>query len=544
MFLVLAREMVYRCCVTGCRGNYDTDNNVKIFRLPHQKHHPEERERWLRAIPRDNIPDGPNTFVCENHWPKGYETIIKYGKARPKYPPSVFTQCVAPSQVPTPLPPPRPTTKAHASSRNIIPDEFAAFLERDRLLSFEDLCQKVMGKNVTISVPVISYCIGKNELFVIQSTDFINESGIPRFLLKIKNNLSFEGFHCGVKCTVKPLSTNRIYLVDSVSRLNVAIHYLDSLTMDHKKNVISEQISSMDSLTYVGEKKYAADMIARAFEYFATSRSLYSRLRDDFELPSITLLTKLTSKVGNLEDNEFLQSYFQHCTDPRQRNVVLIIDEIYVKPQLSYQGGHVFGKAVDAPDHLATTVVSYMICSLFGGKKFLHKVLPVYRLDANFQYQQTLQILEGISRSGATTLAILCDNNRVNQSFFKKFELVSPWCTTEKIFLLFDYIHLIKSLRNNWITEKMQELKFSDNGSIKLAKWNDLKKLHDLERESLSKLSKLNDVAVSPKPIERQNVSICLKVFCDETVAALKSNQQLENVNDTVTFLSKFVKFF
>ena len=61
-----------------------------------------------------------------------------------------------------------------------------------------------MGKIVTISVPVVSYYIGKNELFVIQSTDYINEAGIPRFILEIKNNLSFEGFHCGVKCTVKP----------------------------------------------------------------------------------------------------------------------------------------------------------------------------------------------------------------------------------------------------------------------------------------------------------------------------------------------------
>ena len=68
-----------------------------------------------------------------------------------------------------------------------------------------------------------------------------------------------------------------------------------------------------------------------------------------------------------------------------------------------------------------------------------------------------------------------------------------------------------------------------DNGSIRVAKWNDLKKLHDFERESLIKDSKLNDVAVAPKPIERQNVSIC--------------NEQVENVNDTVTVLSKFVKF-
>ena len=46
---------------------------------------------------------------------------------------------------------------------------------------------------------------------------------------------------------------------------------------------------------------------------------------------------------------------------------------------------------MNTPDHLATTVVSYMICSLFGGKKFLHKALPVYRLDADFQYQQILK---------------------------------------------------------------------------------------------------------------------------------------------------------
>ena len=100
----------------------------------------------MRAIPRDNIPNGQNAFVCEDHWPKGYESvsIIRYGKIRPKNPPSVFTQCIAPSQIPTPLPPPRQTTKAHASARNVIPDEFAAFLEKDRLLSYEDLCQKVM----------------------------------------------------------------------------------------------------------------------------------------------------------------------------------------------------------------------------------------------------------------------------------------------------------------------------------------------------------------------------------------------------------------
>ena len=43
----------------------------------------------------------------------------------------------------------------------------------------------------------------------------------------------------------------------------------------------------MNSRTYVGAKKYSVETIARSFEYFAVSRSLYRRrrLREDYELP-------------------------------------------------------------------------------------------------------------------------------------------------------------------------------------------------------------------------------------------------------------------
>ena len=44
--------------------------------------------------------------------------------------------------------------------------------------------------------------------------------------------------------------------------------------------------------------------------------------------------------------------------------------------------------------------------------------------------------------------------------------------------------------------------------------------------------SLLNGVAVRPKPIERQKVSTCLKVFCDETYTALRSHPSLSNRDD------------
>ena len=66
--------MVYKCCVTGSRGNFDSEYKVKIFLLP-QKKYSEERQKWLKAIPMNNILDAPNMFICEDHWPKGYESF-------------------------------------------------------------------------------------------------------------------------------------------------------------------------------------------------------------------------------------------------------------------------------------------------------------------------------------------------------------------------------------------------------------------------------------------------------------------------------------
>ena len=59
-------------------------------------------------------------------------------------------------------------------------------------------------------------------------------------------------------------------------------------------------------------------------------------------------------------------------------------------------------------------------------------------------------------------------------------------------FLLYDYVHVMKCMRNNWLTEISGELQFEFEGEVKLAKWSDLKLLYEAESKSLIKLSKLN----------------------------------------------------
>ena len=142
-------------------------------------------------------------------------------------------------------------------------------------------------------------------------------------------------------------------------------------------------------LTYVGENKYSDETIIRAFEYFALSRSAYNRLREEFELSSVRTITRITSRVNKLDDNLYIQKVFQNLNDVRQKTCILLLDEVYVKAMLQYHGGILFGKTVNYPSKLANTVLNFMVITLFGGPKFLCKMLPVCNLSANFVFEQT-----------------------------------------------------------------------------------------------------------------------------------------------------------
>ena len=79
-----------------------------------------------------------------------------------------------------------------------------------------------------------------------------------------------------------------------------------------------------------------------------------------------------------------------------------------------------------------------------------------------------------------------------------------------------------------------------------VARWGDLVKLYELESNSLVQLSRLNYVAVHPKPVERQRVSTCLRVFREETIAAFESHEGInkDEVEGTVLFLKLFNEFW
>ena len=174
-----------------------------------------------------------------------------------------------------------------------------------------------------------------------------------------------------------------------------------------------------------------------------------------------------------------------------------------------YHGGILFGRATDDPQSLAKTVLGVMI-SLLDPLLF-RKCCPLQ--NSPFLYEQIRLTINAISQLLGIVKAVICDGNINNQAFPRLFDTdpEQPWLTNGGIYLLYDFVHLLKNIRNNWLTEKMEELAFYERGMKKVASWSHLVELYKLEAEGLVKMSKLTEVSVYPKPIERQSVATCLR---------------------------------
>ncbi|GFS03697.1 transposable element P transposase [Elysia marginata] len=92
------------------------------------------------------------------------------------------------------------------------------------------------------------------------------------------------------------------------------------------------------------------------------------------------------------------------------------------------------------------------------------------------------------------------------------------------MFLLYDSVHNLKNIRNNWLTEATQQLSYptefqeTEEGEIKGtnfvdAKWSDLRDPKKHEDITLFKLSKLTTESLSHTSIQKQNVKLVLNVF-------------------------------
>ena len=271
-----------KCCVTGCRSGYESRDKICMYRLPKDS---EERERWLKSIPCDNIPQSKDIVVCEKHWPINFEKMLVYGKYRPAVPPTVFN-CIPKSLVPTTISKKRVTQRAISSKRNLAVDELDEFTKTDLVAKFdvEVLLRKI---NSTLFHSQVTLFVSDSSI-VIQSSNI--KSGIPLFSLNWHSNFKFDCYHLGVRYFIPSLSQNKIVKMNRWSVLEEAINYLSKVETSHKNEVLNDYRDAMSSASSFGSVVYSPTTLIRAFEYFSCSRASYELFRRDHHLPSVRIL--------------------------------------------------------------------------------------------------------------------------------------------------------------------------------------------------------------------------------------------------------------
>ena len=111
--------------------------------------------------------------------------------------------------------------------------------------------------------------------------------------------------------------------------------------------------------------------------------------------------------------------------------------------------------------------------------------------------------------------------------------MIHPNDPERKIFLLFDFVYIIKSIRNNWLNLNDYERtfvypnplifpNFEDTLKLNIAQFQDVRSLYKSEQTSIFKQAhRLTAKACWPSMLERQNVNLSLKIFDTSTLAAL-----------------------
>ena len=222
---------------------------------------------------------------------------------------------------------------------------------------------------------------------------------------------------------------------------------------------------------------------------------------------------------------------------------------MYIKPSLQFRGGHVFGHAEDDNSQCARTILALMVKTLLGGPTFIARLIPIFKLNSSYLKQQLEKLADVISSCGGKVLALIGDNHMINRQMYKSLRYTNEsykgcLSNNDDVVLLHDPVHLIKSIRNNWLTEGRNEIRFTDPDNLEsdsqIAKWKDIVSIFDQEKDNTVHTTTLTFQACHPTSFDRQKVSLVNAVFNDKVVTALSIKEK----TSTACFVKQIVRLW
>ena len=315
--------------------------------------------------------------------------------------------------------------------------------------------------------------------------------------------------------------------------------------------------------------KYNVFILAVALKAQLISPACYNFLQTSqcITLPHQSTLRNLTSKSGlENEFKAFLIKSTAHFSK-QQRQLVLNIDEVYVQSDFSYKGGKIYGSSSSNVQVAAKTVLAFMVTSRFEKWSEIVRLYPIASTDAIENFDIVTTVIADIEDCNLNVVVLCSDNLPLNQNLFKQFSskheikqsVPHPCDPHRPFFLIFDFVHIIRSIRNNWLNQHDADCSFifpsfedisNSNfpASISRASFEDIRNQYRLEHSSTVKQDhKLTAKVCWPTNLERQNVNLALAVFSESTCATLRLKKEMQGAaigTQTQEFLDVMIRIW
>ena len=343
--------------------------------------------------------------------------------------------------------------------------------------------------------------------------------------------------HKSKSCTVETLIQLVISLLAEIQ--DDSFKHLNTLKF------VCEQLHLMT----MNKLQYSPDFLVFSSLFYNCSPQGYRLLREKkfLILPSYTTIRRIFMSSAFSPESELLEGNFLmyiknkfKTLESDDKTVSLMVDEIHIKPSFDYKGGSIVGAAYNSSDAASSAFV-FMISSIKSKFKDVVHIIPAKCMKAEFLHDILKKAIVGLEKIGFHVICIVTDNNAINGKAMSLFaspptlSIVYPNPAERKrpLFYLYDAVHLLKCIRNNWINQKDAQKtmrfpefsldgKYYENPEIAYAPFSTLKNLYTLEADNLLKHSyKLTFKAISPSNLERQNVKYVLQIFNDYVIQSL-----------------------
>ena len=463
----------------------------------------------------------------------------------------------------------------HDNESAILQKQCENFLQSDNLKNFDDLLEKL---SCTVLSP--QFVLYKSEAGISLIYLSIEQPFSILFSINIDKDLHVQIYHekklIPPSCYHHILSSEKVTLFSEVENLiafaknldqnittlmetikakllNLIEKYIDLCQDDYKKkplNFILEQLK----LLFITKKqrRYSVEMLVMSYIMHATSSKAYERLCQEqiIILPSVKTLRKITMNLDQrtgLDDSDYLNIRFSKLNF-FDRNVLLMIDEIYLSKRVESSGGQVFGLTESCA--VAATALCFMIKSLSSGYQDMVGIYPIKNLKAETQKACFDKVMLLVHEIGFNVIGICVDNASANRKFFKDFLCNGAWkasipnkYTDGKIFLIFDPTHIIKNIYNNLVNRRVFEMPCMTPilDTPLTASFADIEKVYNLECQKPLRIAhRLTETVLKPNSIEKVNVKLALAVFHESTVIGLKEY----GFHETASAIDLFLKLW